>query len=71
MASGKEVKAVIYLDDLVSPQQRPQAELGQRATIRYGYDEPERSDFLKTMAYIVLVVITLLLFMKAIGVKTF
>lgn len=71
MANGKEVKAVIYLDDLVTPQQRPQVELGQRATIRYGYDEPERSDFLKTMAYIVLVVITLLLFMKAIGVKTF
>ncbi|KAL5279641.1 RNF115 family protein [Megaselia abdita] len=68
----KDVKAVIYLDDLVPIQQRPHLELGQRrATVRYDYDEVERSDFLKTFAYILLVVITFILFMKAvIGVNT-
>lgn len=65
LPNGIDVKAIIYLDE-------PQVELGrQRAIIRYGYVETERSDFVKTIAYILLVVITLMLFMKAIGVKTF
>lgn len=73
LTNGREVKAVIYLDDLIPPQRcHHQIELGQRrANARYGYDEPERSDFVKTMAYILLPVITFILVMKAIGVYKF
>lgn len=66
---GKEVKAVIYLDDLVPP--RPvQVERTQRsAIIRYGYDEPERKECAKTMAYMLIAILILMLFAKVLGVK--